>query len=75
RPQPSAALVQDPARRSYAPLRTSSFALVYQRCGDAAIASDGSCPVVSPSVLVRKSRTPGGRGPHDVPPILSDGQF
>ena len=41
----------------------------------ASIGSDGTCPGVSPSVLARKSRAPGGRGPHAVPPVLTNGLF
>jgi hypothetical protein len=38
-----------------------------------AAALDGTCPRVTPLVLARKSRAPGARGPHTVPPVLSDG--
>ena len=40
-----------------------------------AVVSDGTCPRVTPLVLVRKSRTPGARGPHTVPPVLAVGLF
>ena len=62
-----------PALRESQPRGSEGLGWFLHADADAAVVSDGTCPRVTPLVLIRKNRTPGDRGPHTVPPVLADG--